>query len=85
MGSHPYEYDMLVEYINPNDKGKYPHFSNLEYREGLTRTIEEIFTHLTESIPEKCEIISHNITHSQDTFILTILLKKKRIAGPASA
>jgi hypothetical protein len=78
MKKHPYEYKVLVEYVNPEEKGRYPHFSRIEDQEGLTRTIDEVFAHLPESIPEGWEVNSHNITVSRDTLIITVLLRKPR-------
>jgi hypothetical protein len=78
MKSHPYEYKVLVEYINPEEKGRYPHLSRIEDQEGLTSTIEEVFAHMPESIPEGWEVNSHNITVSRDTLIITVLLRKPR-------
>ena len=78
MKEHPYEYKVLVEYINPEEKGRDPHFTHPEDQEGLTTTLDEIFAHLPESIPEGWEINSHNITVSRDTLIITVLLRKPR-------
>jgi hypothetical protein len=78
MKKHPYEYKVLVEYVNPEEKGRYPHFSRIEDQEGLTRTIDEVFAHLPGSIPEGWEVNSHNITVSRDTLIITVLLRKPR-------
>ncbi len=76
MKKHPYEYKVLVEYISPEEKGRYPHFSHMEDQEGITRTIEEVFTHLPESIPEGWEVNSHNITVSRDTLMITVLMRR---------
>lgn len=76
MKEHPYEYKILVEYISPEEKGRYPHFSRIEDQEGLTRTLDDVFVHLAESIPEDWEVNSHNITVSRDTLIITVLLRK---------
>lgn len=76
MTNHPYEYKMLVEYISPEEKGRYPHFSNVEDQEGFTRTINEVFARLPELIPEEWEVNSHNITVSRNTLIVTVLLKR---------
>ena len=78
MSGHSYDYDVLVEYINPEEKGKYPHFSHMDDQIGLTKTLEEIFAHLPESIPEGWEVISHDITTSRETLILTVLIRKRR-------
>jgi len=57
MESHPYEYRILVEYINPDERGKYPHFSHLEDQDGLTKILEDVFAHLPEAISEGWEVI----------------------------
>ena len=77
MKSHPYEYKMLVEYISPEQTGKYPHFTRVEDQEGLTQTIDDVFAHLPEEIPEGWEINSHSITISRSTLLISVLLKKK--------
>ena len=76
MTSHPYEYMLLVEYVSPEEEGKYPHFSHLEDQEGLTKTLEEVFSHLPESIAEGWEVNSHNMTLSRSTLIITVLLRR---------
>jgi len=76
MNSHHCEYKMLVEYVSPEEKGQFPHFSHMEDQEGLTKTLDEVFTHLPESIPEGWEINSHGITVSRDTLIIAVLLKR---------
>lgn len=78
MKSHPYEYKVLVEYINPEETGRNPHFTHIEDQEGLTRTIDEVFVHLPESIPEGWEVNSHNITVSRNTLIITVLLRRPK-------
>jgi len=80
MVSHPYEYKILVEYISPEERGKYPHFTHIEDQQGLTRVIEEVFAHLPELIPEGWEVNSHNIAISRDTLIITVLLRRRRAA-----
>ena len=76
MKNHPYEYKVLVEYINPEEAGRSPHFTHPEDQEELTRTIDEIFEHLSDSIPEGWEVNSHNIVAARSTLIITVLLKK---------
>lgn len=78
MKSHPYEYRVLVEYINPDEAGRNPHFTHIEDQEGLARMIDEVFTHLPESIPEGWEVNSHNITVSRNTLIITVLLRRPK-------
>ena len=76
MKGHPYEYKVLVEYISPEETGRYPHFSHIEDQKGLTKTLDEVFAHLAESIPEGWEVNSHNITVSRSTLIVTVLLRR---------
>ena len=78
MKGHPYEYKVLVEYVNPEEAGRFPHFSRIEDQDGLTRTLEEVFTHLPESISEGWEVNSHNITASRNTLIITVLLRRPK-------
>jgi hypothetical protein len=68
----------MVEYINPEEMGRYPHFTRIEDQGGLTRTLEEVFDHLPESIEAGWEVISHNITVSRNTLIITVLLKRPK-------
>ena len=75
MNDHPYKYKILTEYISPEQKGKYPHFSHIEDQEGLTKTLDEVFAHLPEYISEGWEVNSHNIAASRNTIIVTILLQ----------
>ena len=77
MADHPYEYKMLVEYISPENAGKYPRFTHVEDQEGLTRTIDDVFAHLPEEIPEGWEVNSHGITISRNTVIISVLLRRK--------
>jgi hypothetical protein len=70
-----YNYKILTEYITPDEKGRYPHFTHIEDQEGLTRTLEEVFNHLQESVPDGWDVVSHNITISRNTLIITILLR----------
>jgi hypothetical protein len=74
---HPYEYKVLVEYITPEETGKYPHFSHIEDQQGLTMTLENIFEHLHESIPDGWDVHSHGLTTSRSTLIVTVLLRRK--------
>jgi hypothetical protein len=78
MKGHPYEYKVLVEYINPEEAGRNPHFTHIADQEGLTRMIDKVFTHLPESIPEGWEVNSHNITVSRNTLIITVLLRRPK-------
>jgi hypothetical protein len=76
MKNHLYEYKVLMEYITPEEKGKYPHFTRIEDQAGLNKTLDDIMLHLPESIPEGWEVVSHDIVISRSTLILTILLRK---------
>jgi hypothetical protein len=78
MKRHPYEYKVLVEYVSPEEAGRYPHFTRIEDQEGLTRTLDEVFAHLAESIPNGWEVVSHNIVASRNTLIITVLLRKAK-------
>ena len=77
MKRHPYEYKMLVEFISPEQTGKYPHFTHVEDQEGLTKTIDDVLAHLPEEVPEGWEVNSHSITISRNTLIISILIRKK--------
>ena len=81
MASHPYEYQLLTEYISPEEKGKYPHFSHIDDQEGLTKTLKDVFMHLPEYISEGWEVNSHNIAVSRNTLIITILLRRANAGG----
>ena len=76
MKRHPYEYKMMVEYINPEDARRFPHFTHIDDQTGMTKTIEEVFNHLRESLPEGWEVNSHGITTSRNTLIITVLLRR---------
>ncbi len=76
MKQHPYEYKVLVEYINPEEKGKHAHFTHKEDQKAFTNIIQRVFEHLPEVISEGWEVDSHNITISKDTLIITVLLKR---------
>jgi len=77
--NHPYEYKVLVEYINPEEAGRYPHFTRIEDQDGMTRTLQDVFAHLPESIIEEgWQVISHNIAVSRNTLIITVLLRRPK-------
>jgi hypothetical protein len=76
MKSHGYEYKTLVEYITPEERGRVAHFTHKEDQESFTRTIEHVFDHLPESIPEGWEVNSHGITISGNTIIVSVLLRR---------
>ncbi len=52
MKSHPYEYKVMVEYVSPEEAGRYLHFTRVEDQEGLAKTLEDIFAHLPAAVPE---------------------------------
>jgi hypothetical protein len=81
MSSHPYEYRALVEYISPEEAGRFPHFTRIEEQEGLTRTINEALGHLPGSVPPGWEVVSHDITVSRNTLIFTVLLRRPAEGG----
>ncbi len=76
--SHPYEYKVLVEYLNPAEAGRFPHFTRIEDQDGLTKTLQEIFAHLPQSIEAGWEVVSHNIAISRNTLIITVLLRRAK-------
>jgi len=76
MKNHPYEYKIMVEYVNPEETGRFPHFTRIEDQDGLTRTLEEVFTHLPDLIEEGWEVNSHNLAVYRNTVIITVLLRK---------
>ena len=76
--AHRYEYKVLVEYIAPEETGKYPHFTHIQDQEGLTKTLEDVFSHLPDSVPEGWEVNSHSLSISRNTVIVTVLLKRPR-------
>lgn len=78
MSTHPYEYRVLTEYITPDEKGRYLHFNHIEDQEGFTQTLQEVFDHLPDSVPESWEVNSHNIAMSRNTLIVTILLRRPK-------
>ena len=64
--------------MTPDEKSRYPHFNRIEDQGGFTKTLEEVFNHLPDSIPEGWEVNSHNIAISRNTLIVTILLRKPK-------
>ena len=76
MAVHPYEYKVLVEYLSPEETGRYPHFTRIEDQQGFTLTLNEIFKSLPMSVPEGWEVISHNIMPSRNTLIITVLIRR---------
>ena len=79
MEGHSYEYKVLVEYINPEERGQIPHFTHEADQTAFTRIIEDVFKHLSDTIPSGWEVNSHNITFSRDTMIVTILLRRPAV------
>lgn len=76
MKQHPYEYKVLVEYINPEEKGEHAHFTHKDDQQAFTNFIEKVFEYLPDAISEGWEVNSHNITISKDTLIVTVLLRR---------
>ena len=76
MAGHPYEYKILVEYLSPEETGRYPHFTHIEDQEGFELSLNEVFEHLPESVPEGWEILSHDIMSSRNTLIITVLIRR---------
>jgi hypothetical protein len=81
MKSHPYEYKVLVEYVNPEEAGRFPHFTRIEDQDGLSQTLNEVFAHLPKSIEEGWEVNSHNIAISRNTLIISVLLRRPKKTG----
>jgi len=81
MKNHPYEYKVLAEYINPEEAGRFPHFTHIEDQNGLTRTLQEVFSHLPKAIEEGWEVNSHNIAVYRNTVIITVLLRRPKKTG----
>ena len=75
---HPYEYRMLVEYINPSLDSRVPHYSHEPDQGELTSMLEEVVTHLPEAIGEGWEVNSHSLTLAKNTLIVTVLLRRPR-------
>jgi hypothetical protein len=76
MKGHLYEYKVLVEYVNPEERGLVPHLALGADQDSLTGIIADVFEHLPESIPEGWEVNSHNITFSRNTMIISVLLRR---------
>jgi hypothetical protein len=76
MKGHLYEYKVLVEYVNPGERGLIPHLALEADQESLTGILGDVFEHLPESVPEGWEVNSHNITFSRNTMIISVLLRR---------
>ena len=76
MSHHPWEYKLLVEYVNPVQPGQVPHFSHLQDQENLTEMLEDIVAHVPESVPDGWEVVSHDIAAFRNTIIVTFLLRR---------
>jgi len=76
MARHPYEYKILVEYINPAHDSRIPHYSHESDQRGLTSMLEGVVTHLPEAIGEGWEVNSHSLTLAKNTVIITVLLRR---------
>jgi hypothetical protein len=73
---HPYEYKMLVEYINPARDSRVPHYSHEPDQSELTSMLASVVTHLPEAIGEGWEVNSHSLTLAKNTLIVTVLLRR---------
>jgi hypothetical protein len=73
---HPYEYKMLVEYINPARDSRVPHYSHEPDQGELTSMLTSVVTHLPEAIGEGWEVNSHSLTLAKNTLIVTVLLRR---------
>lgn len=78
MNGHPYDYDILVEYISPENRGDAPHFSHTSDQAGFTQALREIINHLPESVEDGWEVISHDMTFSRETIILSVLIRRRK-------
>lgn len=76
MARHPYEYKMLVEYINPARESRIPHYSHETDQSELTSMLEKVVTHLPEAIGEGWEVSSHSLTLAKNTIVVTVLLRR---------
>lgn len=75
---HLYDYRVLVEYINPDHAGQVPHLSHPLDQEQLTGMLEDVVSHVPESVPEGWEVISHDIAAVRNTIIVTFLLRHEK-------
>ena len=76
MARHPYEYKILVEYINPARESRIPHYSHETDQDELTSMLGKVVTHLPEAIGEGWEVNSHSLTLAKNTVIVTVLLRR---------
>ena len=76
MVRHPYEYKILVEYINPERESRIPRYSHETDQSELTSMLEKVVTHLPEAIGEGWEVSSHSLTLAKNTLIVTVLLRR---------
>ncbi len=76
MARHPYEYRIMVEYINPSRDSRIPHYSHETDQDELTSILDRVVTHLPETIGEGWEVNSHSLTLAKNTLIVTVLLRR---------
>ena len=76
MGEHPYEYSVLVEYLNPVPSSVMPDYGSEGDEQSLTMALQEVVRHLPEAIAEGWEVISHALTVAEKTVILSVLLRR---------
>jgi hypothetical protein len=76
MTRHPYEYRMLVEYINPARDSRVPHYSHELDQDELTSMLGKVVNYLPEAIGEGWEVNSHSLTLAKNTLIVTVLLRR---------
>jgi hypothetical protein len=76
MSKHPYDYSMLIEYLNPVPSSGVPNYSQKTDEQSLTLAIEEVMEHLPDAIEEGWEVNSHGLTIAENTIILSILLRR---------
>lgn len=76
MKKHPYEYKMLVEYLNPVPSSAIPDYSVEGNEKSLTLALEDAIKHLPDAIEEGWEVNSHGLTLADKTIIISILLRR---------
>ena len=78
MSKHPYEYRMLIEYLNPISSSIIPDYTKETDEQSLTLALEEVVEHLPDAIEKGWEVNSHGLTIAENTIVLSILLRRLR-------
>ncbi|MDD4984873.1 MAG: hypothetical protein PHQ43_03645 [Dehalococcoidales bacterium] len=76
MNCHQYQYRVLVEYLTPTVGSMKPDYRKESDRQSLTAKIGEVMEHLPAAVPDGWEVNSHSLTVTEDTVILSILLRR---------